>query len=95
MEKFLEDMKSQRKSYLEKVFRDSSPANTLTHFLLTPAKLRALSALVNIEALKKIDDAETIIYNLTTVETALLDMATIIEKFKECCDGNREPSADV
>lgn len=84
-------MLEQRKIRLKELRQIMSPDSTLTHFLPTPAHLRALSALVNIENIKEVNDEETIIYNLTKVEVALVEMATIIEKFKESCDGNKEP----
>jgi len=90
VKKFLEDMRLQRKIAIEESRKLHSPDNTLVHFLPTPAHLRALSALVNIENIKEVNDEETIICNMTKVEVALVEMAMIIEKFKESYDGNRE-----
>lgn len=90
MNKFLEDMRSQRKIAIEELRKLHSPDSTLIHFLPTPSHLRALSALVNIENIKEVNDEEVIICNMTKVEVALVEMAMIIEKFKESYDGNKE-----
>lgn len=75
LDEYLAERKAQFAEFKKVLAADS----TLLLFLPTPAELRGLAALINIDGINKIDNQDAVIHRLERVEMVLIQMAALLQ----------------
>jgi hypothetical protein len=79
----IEEMLAERRRDFQEVVRALSADSLLYRSLPSPLHLRELALLINLDRIQDVEDEREVARRLSVVESRLIDMAKVMEAFKD------------